>query len=554
MTPRQPSQVSLSLLLPPTSTSDATSPQDVTSRDPDSPPFSPSRKLTGSFNLRNATTCLTLAPNTPPFRKTSSTSTLIPLPNSLRVFKRWNRKASLEAGLRRPSVRSLEAQPLPNVVAEPQAVETETWYDSFDCGAAHQESGVQASSTMLFPSPPNSEDEGYSTENEFQSGLRKPHTRLLSSEDEGYLSDPRHEIDLKHPTRIERRVSSPSVTSNHSVSSRCTICRSELNGTLETYAFPKTAPAVIASVQGLYPRLDTNRNGRSITDWLKTSTGRKSAYVVPQTSPPPTFCLTCFEDIHALHICWTCGLTVDREEERVGYGWAWWHWGCMSCLLCRAPVRPPAWTAASITLSDSPACKSCLRELRELMFMEKEKLTVCRRGFSPPWIPDMGLRLGYERSRTAQTRANNHGGNIHVPGRSRQVSGSGANIIKPSGRGSVTRRQGNWNGRMNWMMRKGEGGIGGDGSRRGSQNYRVGAMKYPPLPKWMERSPGRRSASGGFKRFGECADGTSPYMKGACANLGWRALSIIFIAGDPGTRNYAFRQSSENRMLESYRS
>ena len=379
MTPRQASPVPSSLLLVPTGTLDAANPQNITPQDSISPPLSPSQKPSGFIHLRSAAAYPTAAPTTPPLRKTSSTGTLIPLINPLQIFKRQNRKASLDAVLLHPSVQSLKAQLLSSAANEPPAAETETPYDSFDYHVAHKESGIQTSSTMLLPSSPSSEDEGYGTETQSQISLRKPHVGSLCSEDEGYSSDHRCETNLKHPTRIERRVSSPNVTTKHSISSSCALCESELKGTLETYAFPNTAPAVIASVRSLYPALDSNRNNRSLTNWIKSNTVRKPVNVAAEMSTPPTFCLTCFEELHALHICWTCGLAVHRAEERVGYGWAWWHWGCMSCLLCRAPVRPPAWIAASITLSDSPACKSCLRELRELVSIERRKLSLCRR-------------------------------------------------------------------------------------------------------------------------------------------------------------------------------
>ena len=111
----------------------------------------------------------------------------------------------------------------------------------------------------------------------------------------------------------------------------------------------------------------------------------------------------------------------------------------------------------------------------------------------------MDLRIGYDKSRNPEARDNQHGGNIHLPGKHRQVSKSGTNIIKPDELDSSPSMQGSKNSRMNWMMRKGEGGIGG--SRRGSQSQRLGAMIYPPLPKWMERLPGRRSASGGLGKI-----------------------------------------------------
>ena len=499
MTPRQPSEVPPSLLIFPTYKSDSTCLQNVAPPGPISASPSPSRKTSGLFFLRNATTYPTFAPN-PPLRKTSSTSTLIPLPSPLGMFKRQDRKTSFDAVLRHPSVQSLKARLLRNAVAEPPTRGLETSYESLDRHVAHKESDIESNSTMLLPMPQSCEDEGYSSEAQSLTDSKKRHARSLSSEDEGYNSDHGHNIDLKHPTRIERRILSSNVPIKYSIPSSCTLCQTELKGTLETYAFPKTAPAVITTIRNLYPALDTNRNNRYLTYGTRSTTLGKSCSTAAQASMPPTFCLTCFEELHALQICWTCGLTVHREEERVGYGWAWWHWGCMSCLLCRAPVRPPAWTAASITLSDSPACKSCLRELRELVFIETRKQSLCRRGFSPPWIPQGDLGVAYSPSRNVGTGVGRHDGSICPPSGSCDLGRSGIVVNSFDSGSSIQQHK---NSRMTWMMRKGEGGVGGRGnsigSRRGSSTFnRFGAITYPPLPKWMEQLPGRRSVSGGI--------------------------------------------------------
>lgn len=41
-------------------------------------------------------------------------------------------------------------------------------------------------------------------------------------------------------------------------------------------------------------------------------------------------------------ICWTCGEVVARGEERVGFGWWFWHWGCLACLFCRVRTCYPS--------------------------------------------------------------------------------------------------------------------------------------------------------------------------------------------------------------------
>lgn len=47
------------------------------------------------------------------------------------------------------------------------------------------------------------------------------------------------------------------------------------------------------------------------------------------------YCEDCWIWVYNLAICWACGEIVGRHEERVGFGWCWWHWGCLSCLVCR---------------------------------------------------------------------------------------------------------------------------------------------------------------------------------------------------------------------------
>ncbi|KAK0509921.1 hypothetical protein JMJ35_007315 [Cladonia borealis] len=124
----------------------------------------------------------------------------------------------------------------------------------------------------------------------------------------------------------------------------CTLCASPLLP-LQTYTLPKTAPSLTSKIHTLYP--------------------------TTPTTPTPTFCTTCFTTIRALVLCWSCGDPIHRPEERIGCGWAWWHWGCVRCLLCRAPLPPPPWTHAPTTLSVPPSCKPCTRELRELAYAER---------------------------------------------------------------------------------------------------------------------------------------------------------------------------------------
>ena len=47
------------------------------------------------------------------------------------------------------------------------------------------------------------------------------------------------------------------------------------------------------------------------------------------------FCEDCWVWIYNLAICWACGEIVGREEGSIGFGWCWWHWGCLNCMSCR---------------------------------------------------------------------------------------------------------------------------------------------------------------------------------------------------------------------------
>lgn len=178
----------------------------------------------------------------------------------------------------------------------------------------------------------------------------------------------------------------------------CSMCKNPLQSALKTYAFPRTAPTVLTALRSIYPDLEMPVDGdglllsssssnkppptpiRTTTIGQRYGINRRALTPIPSTSPAcnnnnngsittshqiapshtamggdvaapssllglglprqrsPEFCLSCFEQLHALHICWTCGERVERAEERVGCGWAWWHWGCMACLLCRVRI------------------------------------------------------------------------------------------------------------------------------------------------------------------------------------------------------------------------
>jgi hypothetical protein len=50
------------------------------------------------------------------------------------------------------------------------------------------------------------------------------------------------------------------------------------------------------------------------------------------------FCEPCFKWIYDLSICWNCGEVVARGQERISFGWCWWHWSCLGCLICKVSI------------------------------------------------------------------------------------------------------------------------------------------------------------------------------------------------------------------------
>ena len=92
----------------------------------------------------------------------------------------------------------------------------------------------------------------------------------------------------------------------------CTLCHRRIKG--PEYSFPSVAPAALAAIK------------LSLSPIKK---GEKSK------RDDRHFCHKCWVRIYDLSLCWTCGEVVHRGEERVGFGWCWWHWGCLGCLFCR---------------------------------------------------------------------------------------------------------------------------------------------------------------------------------------------------------------------------
>ena len=97
---------------------------------------------------------------------------------------------------------------------------------------------------------------------------------------------------------------------------KCALCHERIPDNVKPCSFPSTAPAALAA---LNPHLGYE------------------AY----SSAPKVFCHTCWVWIYNLSICWTCGETVARKEEKVSFGWCWWHWACVSCTICRVGIYSP---------------------------------------------------------------------------------------------------------------------------------------------------------------------------------------------------------------------
>jgi len=98
----------------------------------------------------------------------------------------------------------------------------------------------------------------------------------------------------------------------------CTLCQQTFSS--RPFSFPSTAPAALATI--------------------RTS--------LPSQSPSQAFCQSCWLRIYTLSLCWTCGEIVSRSEERVSFGWCWWHWGCVNCVFCRVPQLSPRFRAWSL--------------------------------------------------------------------------------------------------------------------------------------------------------------------------------------------------------------
>lgn len=104
---------------------------------------------------------------------------------------------------------------------------------------------------------------------------------------------------------------------------KCTLCHGYLPLDSKPYTLPAALVNTLSQPSSLQRPSDFSSNG---------TTSRKS------NGSGRVFCRDCYIWIYDLGICWTCGEIVGRSEERVGFGWCWWHWGCYGCLLCHVSI------------------------------------------------------------------------------------------------------------------------------------------------------------------------------------------------------------------------
>lgn len=139
--------------------------------------------------------------------------------------------------------------------------------------------------------------------------LPRPHSSLSLPPLSHKKSTSRINRHLKPPF-AKRRPSGPPLAlllEHPSTSNICSLCQQGIPVDVTPYRFPKSAPAATTALRPHIQLLGSR----------------------------PGFCHACWVRIHNLSICWTCGETVSRLEERVSFGWCWWHWACVSCLFCR---------------------------------------------------------------------------------------------------------------------------------------------------------------------------------------------------------------------------
>lgn len=239
----------------------------------------------------------------------------------------------------------------------------------------------------------------------------------------------------------------------------CYLCFHTLDRARETYSFPTTSPSIICAVT----RLPYFADHVSHLD----------------TEQQPVFCYTCFIHIHSLQLCWSCGLTITRPEERVSCGWAWWHWGCLACLLCRAPMTPPEWceSAEGVKLGESPACRVCRREVSDAIRVN---------------------RINNETAESSLDETHDSSNGEERPGD--DTSDAHFEMDGAIENGHDGNRRDRDDGVLGWLARQRMMANKGasdetlyDGACESTEvNFSV---MYPPLPRWMEMLPGNVNRS-----------------------------------------------------------
>lgn len=177
------------------------------------------------------------------------------------------------------------------------------------------ESISEAEDTALIPRPLSIASTPTLSPTQLPSIATSPRT-LPASIPPSNPAPPPPSITSPPPSQPTTPTPSPTPLPHTPTTTTCTLCFSPLLLPLQTYTLPKTAPSLTSKIHTLYPTTLTN--------------------------PTPIFCTTCFTTIRSLVLCWSCGDPIHRPEERVGCGWAWWHWGCVRCLLCRVGSPPPS--------------------------------------------------------------------------------------------------------------------------------------------------------------------------------------------------------------------
>ena len=138
--------------------------------------------------------------------------------------------------------------------------------------------------------------------------------QLSTTEFPAEVSELRSEVPFQHSANI-LATHSPSGTSLSEIRSddeslfyRCSLCQKRFSSNNKPFHLPW--PLSYSATSERHPCSPDEGCGRTV-------------------------CKDCWIWVYNIAICWTCGEIVVRNEERVGFGWCWWHWACLGCLLCK---------------------------------------------------------------------------------------------------------------------------------------------------------------------------------------------------------------------------